>query len=186
MLVKMMVRGILTPCVSRGSMIALSLAPVLLSGCPSPNHAPELVPPPDTTVMVGQSLSVPIQADDPDDDAITISLLQGPDSATLVNRTLLWSPAAADVGTHAFVLAYTEPNAAFAEGVPDGAMYAQVSGSGEFSAPVSAMTLDLAHFDNSNICTVDVYWDHILLTPLAPASPTPSRVDARALFVCTA
>ena len=59
------------------------------------------------------------------------------------------------------------PTPAFGEGVPDdGGGYVTVRGAGSFLAPTSVMTLVLLHADNSNICTIDVFWDSLLLTPI--------------------
>jgi hypothetical protein len=53
------------------------------------------------------------------------------------------------------------------EPVDDGAVYTTHSG----AVPVDlkrAVTLSLLLLDNSNICSRDVYWDSVRLTPLPP------------------
>jgi hypothetical protein len=59
----------------------------------------------------------------------------------------------------------TEPTAALSVDVVDGAGFTSLSGSASLTAPVSELTLALMHVDSSNICTVDVYWDDVSLTP---------------------
>lgn len=64
---------------------------------------------------------------------------------------------------------YTPDPAAHNIAVPNGGLYVDVSGSTTFAAPTNEVTVTLKHGDSSDICTVDVYWDRVLVTPLAAA-----------------
>lgn len=65
----------------------------------------------------------------------------------------------------------TSPPTVASAGVPDN-VYADVTGEASFP-PTPAVTLVLSHYDNSNICSADVYWDEVTVTPVAGLSPTP-------------
>jgi hypothetical protein len=79
---------------------------------PGVNHPPELVPPDDQVVEVGDEMSLTLVYDDPDADTVTLAIESGPAAATLVGDVLSWSPVVGDVGAHGFVLSATD------DGVP--------------------------------------------------------------------
>jgi hypothetical protein len=59
-----------------------------------------------------------------------------------------------------------QPTPAFSFGVLDGSTYTEIAADGFFVAPVTELTLTLEHYDNSNICTVDVFWSGLLFSPI--------------------
>jgi hypothetical protein len=64
------------------------------------NHKPVLIVPETQTVGVGQTISFPATATDPDSGQhITIKILNKPDSATFIADTFQWTPFPEDTGT---------------------------------------------------------------------------------------
>ena len=67
------------------------------------NQAPQFQTVPDVEALTDRPYSYDADAIDPDDDALTFSLVTGPDDATVDSATgeILWSPSIADLGNHA-------------------------------------------------------------------------------------
>ncbi len=84
---------------------------VLLAACGAEaetNHAPVLVPVVDQRIVIGGQLEAVLTATDPDQDAVTLALVEGPDGLTLTGATLAWNPDASDVGVHGVVVSATD------------------------------------------------------------------------------
>jgi hypothetical protein len=85
---------------------------------------------------------------------------------------------------------YGHPSYAMDISVPNNA-YATLEGVASLLGPRSDVTVVLRHIDASNGCTIDVYWDHLLLTPLAvsppivPSIPGPTLTPACENFTVT-
>lgn len=99
---------------------------LVLAGCTTANHSPELVPPGDVVVDLGSMLSIDIKASDPDGDTVTLALETAPQGAQLTGKHLTWTPDAS--GVDAFVISATD------DGNPPATSYAA------FSVTVPAVT----------------------------------------------
>ncbi|QDT46981.1 tRNA(Glu)-specific nuclease WapA precursor [Symmachiella dynata] len=75
------------------------------------NRSPEFVSDPVTEVVAGESYEYDAAAVDPDGDAVTYSILSGPDTMAIDAETgvITWSPTSGDVGGHVVIVQATDP-----------------------------------------------------------------------------
>jgi RHS repeat-associated protein len=78
------------------------------------NHAPAITSAPPLNGTVGGLYQYPVQATDPDGDALTFTLLSGPGNMTIDTATgqLRWGPTAAQLGTNLIAVAARDPHGA--------------------------------------------------------------------------
>ena len=70
---------------------------------------PSVMPIPDRTIAAGSTLTYDVQASDPDGDALTYSLLDAPDGASINEAgRILWSTTTADPGDYTFVVSVSD------------------------------------------------------------------------------
>lgn len=64
------------------------------------NDPPKIISIPQTTIKYSDIYEYKINTTDPDDDAVTLSLTQGPTGMMISNDTLMWTMSATDIGLH--------------------------------------------------------------------------------------